>query len=166
MSALTSASMPFPSKSRARAKNLAQGGRAAPGQNVAPAAPQREIARGPYKVIGRKFMKASIRLCLQLVLLGLCSNAGAAGFPDRPIHLIVPFPPGGPASVVANIIGPELGERLEQKVIIDYRSGADGIVGSEEVAKAPPDGYTLLLSTSSHVLHPVTYNSLPFDTDT
>jgi tripartite-type tricarboxylate transporter receptor subunit TctC len=110
-------------------------------------------------------MKASIRLCLQLVVFGLCSNAGAAGFPDRPIHLIVPFPPGGPASVVANIVGPELGERLEQKVIIEYRSGADGIVGSEEVAKAPPDGYTLLLSTSSHVLHPGTYNALPFDTE-
>ena len=43
-------------------------------------------------------MKASIRLCLQLVVFGLCSNAGAAGFPDRPIHLIVPFPPGGPAT--------------------------------------------------------------------
>ena len=79
--------------------------------------------------------------------------------------MIVPFPSGGPAGVVANIIGPELGERLEQKVIIENRSGADGIVGSEFVAEAPPDGYTLLLATNSHVIHPATYAALPFDTE-
>ncbi|MBO0739378.1 MAG: tripartite tricarboxylate transporter substrate binding protein, partial [Alphaproteobacteria bacterium] len=73
---------------------------------------------------------------------------------------------GGPAAVVADIIGPQLAERLEQKVILDTRSGADGIVGSEFVAKAPPDGYTLLLATSAHVIHPATYNTLPFDTET
>jgi tripartite-type tricarboxylate transporter receptor subunit TctC len=67
--------------------------------------------------------------------------------------------------VVADIIGPELGERVEQKVIIENRSGADGIVGSEFVAEAPPDGYTLLLATNSHVIHPATYAALPFDTE-
>jgi tripartite-type tricarboxylate transporter receptor subunit TctC len=66
---------------------------------------------------------------------------------------------------VADIVAPELGERLEQKVIIDNRSGADGIVGSEAVAKAPPDGYTLLLTPNSHVIHPGTYASLPYDTE-
>ena len=109
-------------------------------------------------------MRASIRLFLLLTALGLCGIAGAAGYPDRPIHIVVPFPPSGPASVVADAVGPQLGERLEEKVIIDYRSGADGIVGSEFVAKAPADGYTLLLATSAHVIHPGTYNSLPFDT--
>src|SRR5690348_6311269 len=111
-------------------------------------------------------MKGSIWLSLLLVVFGSCSGVGAESHSDRPIHLVVPFPPGGPAGVVAEIIAPELGERLEQKVIVDNRSGADGIIGSEFVAKAPPDGYTLLLATSAHVIHPATYTSLPFDTET
>ena len=111
-------------------------------------------------------MTASIRLILLLAMIGLCSGASADSYPDRPIHIIVPFPPSGPASVVAEVIAPQLGERLEGKVVIDYQPGADGIVGSEFVAKAPADGYTLLLATSGHVIHPGTYNSLPFDTET
>lgn len=106
------------------------------------------------------------RLCVVLLIaLGLCSSARAANFPERPIHLIVPFPKGGPASVVAEIVGPPLAERLKQKVVIDYRAGADGIVGSDDVARAAADGYTLLLATSSLVIHPGTYNALPFDTE-
>jgi tripartite-type tricarboxylate transporter receptor subunit TctC len=77
----------------------------------------------------------------------------------------VPFPAGGPAGVAADIVAPQLGERLEQKVIIENRSGANGIIGSEFVAQAPPDGYTLLLTTNSHVIHPATYATLPFDTE-
>jgi tripartite-type tricarboxylate transporter receptor subunit TctC len=111
-------------------------------------------------------MKTLLWLCLGLGALGLCGSAAADSYPDRPIHLVVPFPPGGPAGVVAEVVGPKLGERLGQKIIIENRSGADGIAGSEFVAKAPPDGYTLLLTTSAHVLHPGTYNSLPFDTET
>jgi tripartite-type tricarboxylate transporter receptor subunit TctC len=111
-------------------------------------------------------MKASIRIALLLAIFGFSGVAGAAGYPDRPVRLVVPFPAGGPAGVVADIIGPQLGERLEQKVIIENRSGVDGITGSEFVATAPPDGYTLLLATSSHVIHPATYAVLPFDTET
>ena len=111
-------------------------------------------------------MTASIRLLLLLAMMGLCRGASADSYPDRPIHIVVPFPPSGPASVVAEVIAPQLGERLEGKVVIDYQPGADGIVGSEFVAKAPADGYTLLLATSGHVIHPGTYNSLPFDTET
>jgi tripartite-type tricarboxylate transporter receptor subunit TctC len=111
-----------------------------------------------------------LRLCLLLAVLGLCGGGSgsprADTYPDKPIHLIVPFPPSGPASVVAEIVGPQLGERLAQKVVIENRSGADGIVGSDDVARAAPDGYTLLLATSSQVIHPATYNSLPFNTET
>jgi tripartite-type tricarboxylate transporter receptor subunit TctC len=110
-------------------------------------------------------MKASIWLALLLVIFGFSGGAGAASYPDRLIRIVVPFPAGGPAGVVADIIGPELGERVEQKVIIENRSGADGIVGSEFVAEAPPNGYTLLLATNSHVIHPATYAALPFDTE-
>jgi tripartite-type tricarboxylate transporter receptor subunit TctC len=111
-------------------------------------------------------LKTFFGSCLLLTVLGLCGAAGADGYPDRPIHLVVPFPPGGPAAVVADVIGPALSARLGQSVVIENRAGADGIVGSEFVAKAPADGYTLLLATSAHVIHPGTYNSLPFDTET
>lgn len=110
-------------------------------------------------------MKPAIWLSVFLVGFGVYTGALGASYPNRPITLVVPFPPGGPAGVVADIVAPKLGERLEQKVIIDTRTGADGIIGSEFVAEAAPDGYTLLLATSSHVIHPATYASLPFDTE-
>jgi tripartite-type tricarboxylate transporter receptor subunit TctC len=115
--------------------------------------------------IARDLMKPAIWLALFLIGFGVHTGAFGASYPNRPITLVVPFPSGGPAGVVADIVAPELGERLEQKVIIDNRSGADGIIGSESVTQAPPDGYTLLLTTNSHVIHPGTYASLPFDTE-
>jgi tripartite-type tricarboxylate transporter receptor subunit TctC len=116
-------------------------------------------------IIARDLMKPAIWLSLFLVGCGVYTGAFGASYPNRPITLVVPFPPGGPASVVADIVAPELGQRLEQKVVIENRSGADGIIGSEFVTQAPPDGYTLLLTTNSHVIHPATYAALPFDTE-
>ena len=113
----------------------------------------------------RDLMKPAIWFSLMLLGFGVCAVAVAASYPARSITLVVPFPAGGPAGVAADIVAPELGERLEQKVIIENRSGADGIIGSEFVAQAPPDGYTLLLTTNSHVIHPATYATLPFDTE-
>jgi tripartite-type tricarboxylate transporter receptor subunit TctC len=110
-------------------------------------------------------MRALARLSLLLSMLIICGNAGFAAYPDRAIRLVVPFPPGGPVDAVAHMIGPKLAERLGQKVEIDNVSGEDGITGSEVVAKAPPDGYTLLLASSSHTIHPGTYGKLPFDTE-
>jgi tripartite-type tricarboxylate transporter receptor subunit TctC len=109
-------------------------------------------------------MRVLSRLCVLLIMLGFCANAEAA-FPDRPIRIVVPFPPGGPIDVVAHIVAPKLGERLGQSVTIDNVSGDDGITGSELVAKSPPDGYTLLLASSSHTIHAGTYGKLPFDTE-
>jgi len=109
-------------------------------------------------------MRVLVRLCLALILVGVCGDAGAA-FPDRAIHIVVPFPAGGPVDVVAHIVAPRLGERLGQSVIIDNVAGDDGIKGSDLVAKAPPDGYTLLLASSSLTIHPGTYSKLPFDTE-
>ena len=113
----------------------------------------------------RDLMKPAIWFSLMLLGFGGCAVAVAASYPARSITLVVPFPAGGPAGVAADIVAPELGERLEQKVIIENRSGANGIIGSEFVAQAPPDGYTLLLTTNSHVIHPATYATLPFDTE-
>jgi tripartite-type tricarboxylate transporter receptor subunit TctC len=110
-------------------------------------------------------MRVLIRLCLALIMLGICGEAGSAAFPDRAIRIVVPFPPGGPVDVVARIVAPKLGERLGQSVVIDNVAGDDGIKGSDLVAKAPPDGYTLLLASSTHTIHPGTYGKLPFDTE-
>jgi tripartite-type tricarboxylate transporter receptor subunit TctC len=115
-------------------------------------------------VLGGDIMRVLIRLGLVLIILGVCGDAGAA-FPERAIHIVVPFPPGGPVDVVAHIVAPKLAERLGQNVTIDNVAGDDGIVGSDLVAKAPPDGYTLLLAASTHTIHPGTYGKLPFDTE-
>jgi tripartite-type tricarboxylate transporter receptor subunit TctC len=106
--------------------------------------------------IARDLVKPAIWLSLFLVGCGVYTGAFGASYPNRPITLVLPFPPGGPAGVVADIVAPELGQRLEQKVVIENHSGADGIIGSEFVTQAPPDGYTLLLTTNSHVIHPAT----------
>jgi tripartite-type tricarboxylate transporter receptor subunit TctC len=110
-------------------------------------------------------MRASIRLCLLLVMLGAWGSTAGAAYPDRAIRIVVPFPPGGPVDLVARIVAPQLGERLGQKIEIDHVAGDDGIIGSDLVAKAASDGYTLLLASSTHAIHPGTYGKLPFDTE-
>ena len=110
-------------------------------------------------------MRTLLRVCLLLSMLAICGNPGLAAYPDRPIRLVVPFPPGGPVDLVAHIMAPKLGERLGQQVTIDNIPGNDGITGTEAVAKSPPDGYTLLLASSTHTIHPGTYGKLPFDTE-
>ena len=110
-------------------------------------------------------MRASIRLCLLLVMLGAWGTPGGAAYPDRAIRIVVPFPPGGPVDLVARIVAPKLGQRLGQKVDVDNVAGDDGILGTDLVAKAAPDGYTLLLASTVHTIHPGTYGKLPFDTE-
>jgi tripartite-type tricarboxylate transporter receptor subunit TctC len=91
--------------------------------------------------------------------------ARSQGFPSKQVHVVVPYPAGGGTDIVARLLMPRLGERWKQTVIVDNRAGASGIVGSEIVAKSPPDGYTLLVMTSSHTINPVTTKRLPYDTE-
>ncbi len=108
-----------------------------------------------------------------LVALALCSQAGqfgqawaqgAASFPNKPIRIIVPFPPGGPSDVQARLIGQKMSENWGQQVIIDNRPGANTIIGAEAVAKAAPDGYTLLVAIDSTlVMNQTLYAKLPYD---
>jgi len=99
-----------------------------------------------------------------LGLLALPSPAFAQSYPSRPITLIVPFAPGGPADFIGRLIGLKLAEELGQQVVVDNRSGANTIVGAQAVARAKPDGYTLLLAIDGTlVMNPFLYANLPYD---
>jgi tripartite-type tricarboxylate transporter receptor subunit TctC len=99
-----------------------------------------------------------------LPLAGRTLAAPSAWAPTRPIRLIVPFGAGGSTDVTARLIADALGPRLGQPVVVENRAGAGGNIGSEAVARAEPDGYTLLLTTSTtHATNPALYGRLPFD---
>jgi tripartite-type tricarboxylate transporter receptor subunit TctC len=90
--------------------------------------------------------------------------AAAADYPDKPIRLVVPFPAGGGADTLARLIMPKVGQVLGQPIVIDNKPGAGGNVGAELVARAAPDGYTLLYGTNgTHAINPSLYGNLRFD---
>ncbi len=90
--------------------------------------------------------------------------AKAQSYPSKPIRLIVPFPAGGATDILARALASKFGEKLEQSIVVDNRPGAGGSIGSDAVAKSAPDGYTLLLATSStHSIGPALNPKLPFD---
>jgi tripartite-type tricarboxylate transporter receptor subunit TctC len=92
------------------------------------------------------------------------TGAFAQGWPSRPVHLVVPFTPGGNVDVVARIVAQGMSEDLKQNVIVENRPGANGAIGAEVVARAKPDGYTVLLGTGeTHALNPYLRKSLPYD---
>src|SRR4051812_37143810 len=100
-------------------------------------------------------------LALALVLhLGI---AAAQAYPNKPLRLVTPFPPGGSADVIARLAAERLGEGLGQPVVVDNRPGAGGLVGNEYTAKQPADGYTLLLVTGAYPVQGAMLKSLPFD---
>ena len=104
------------------------------------------------------------RVIAALALGALAVTAGAQEFPVKPVRVIVPFAAGGASDVTARIIAPKLSELLGQSVIIENRGGANGIVGSEITARAPPDGYTVLMATNgTHAVNISLYPKLSYD---
>jgi tripartite-type tricarboxylate transporter receptor subunit TctC len=99
-----------------------------------------------------------------LCLTGAPGDATAA-YPEKPIRVVVPYPPGGGTDVVARIVQDRLRQELGQPILIDNRGGAAGSIGTEVVAKSDPDGYTVLFTLSSHTINPAIYPKLPFDTE-
>jgi tripartite-type tricarboxylate transporter receptor subunit TctC len=99
-------------------------------------------------------------------LLAVLAGAAAAQqeYPAKPVRIIVPFPPGGSNDYLARLYAPKLTEVLGVQVLVDNRGGGNTIIGNEAVAKAVPDGYTLLLAGSSHVFIPHLYPKIPYDT--
>jgi len=103
-----------------------------------------------------------------LVILGAAFAASTAvhgqTFPTKPIRMVVGFPPGGTTDIMARAVAAKLTERVGQQVIVDNRPGASGIIGADIVAKSRPDGYTVLMSSSTHGTNLHLYSKLPYDT--
>lgn len=113
-------------------------------------------------------VKRRLTLLAGLALCALCvpvaHAATADNYPARPIRIVVPTGAGGITDILARIVAQRLGENLSQTVIVENRPGASGIVGSDVVAKSPPDGYTLLMVYPSHPVNPSLHANMPYDT--
>jgi tripartite-type tricarboxylate transporter receptor subunit TctC len=104
-----------------------------------------------------------LRISLSVVLLGAAMGVSAA-YPDRPLKLVVAYPPGGGTDIVARMIAPELSRRLGQPIAIDNRGGAGGNIGTEFAVRAPADGYTLLMgNVAPNAINVSIYKKLPYD---
>jgi tripartite-type tricarboxylate transporter receptor subunit TctC len=109
---------------------------------------------------------ALIVVMLLTVLAAVAAPAAAETWPSRQIRLVVPFAPGGPADFLARLVGQKLGDELGQTVVIDNRPGANTIIGAQIVAKADPDGYTLLMAIDGTlVMNPFLYSKLSYDAE-
>jgi tripartite-type tricarboxylate transporter receptor subunit TctC len=105
-----------------------------------------------------------VKLAAAAAALFVAGNAAAQQYPSKPIRLMVPFPPGGSTDIVARIVAQKLGTQLGQPLVIENRGGAGGTLGTAVVAKAPADGYTLVVgTTSTHVVAPSVYQKLEYD---
>lgn len=99
-----------------------------------------------------------------LVLTAGTTAAAAPEWPSQPVNLVVPYPPGGPTDIVARVVAEELGKRLGQTVIVDNRAGAGGNIGADVVARAAPNGHTLLIATTAHAINMSLFKNLTYDT--
>ena len=104
-------------------------------------------------------MKRFLLLALALISF----NAAAQPYPSRPITLVVPYTPGTGIDIIARTVGPRLSERWKEAVIVDNKPGASGNIGAAAVAKAPPDGYTLMVTVNTFTITPALYKSIPYD---
>ncbi len=99
------------------------------------------------------------------ILIGLCAaNAVCAQtYPTKPIRMIVPFVPGGNTDIIGRVFAPKMAELIGQQIVVDNRGGAGGVIGTEVVAHAAPDGYTILMVSAGHTINPAMIKKLPYD---
>lgn len=111
-----------------------------------------------------KFFTVAARILLAGILAVLAGTVGAQpAYPGKPIRIITPYAPGGATSVMARLVGQQLTDSWGQQVLTENRGGGNTIIGTEAVAKSPPDGYTLLYTGTTHVVNASLYAKLPFD---
>ena len=110
-------------------------------------------------------MKTTIRrFGAALLSVAAMAAAQAQGYPSKPVRLIVPYPAGGTTDIIARVAAQQLSERLKQPFVVENKGGANGAIGSAEVARSPADGYTLLMGTAStHGINSAVYKTLPYD---
>jgi len=112
---------------------------------------------------GWRLRSAARALACAVALVVLASVQPASAYPDRPITVVVPFAPGGPTDIIARILSLALSQSLGQQVIVDNRGGAAGNIGMGQVARATPDGHTLLLASTAIAVNPALFKNLPYD---
>ena len=119
-----------------------------------------------FRRSSRSFPPLAAAMLAATALLATAAPGGGAfaPYPDKPIKVVVPYPPGGGTDVIARIVQDRLRQELGQPLVIENRGGAAGSIGTELVAKAEPDGYTVLFTLNSHTINPAIYSKLPFDT--
>jgi hypothetical protein len=105
-----------------------------------------------------------VRLCALALVLMTLDGACAQSWPSRPIRAIVPYTAGGAIDIVSRTVAQQLSLQLGYPIVIESRPGAGGVIGTAAVAKADPDGHTILLTASSHTISPWAYSNLPYDT--
>jgi tripartite-type tricarboxylate transporter receptor subunit TctC len=109
-------------------------------------------------------MKQSLSVVAFGVIACISSPAGAqSAYPTKPIRVIDAYPPGGSTDIIARLVGPKFQEIQGQPWIVENRGGASGIIGADVAAKSAPDGYTLLVFSGNHVVHPAFYKNMPYD---
>ena len=114
----------------------------------------------------RRHLVLGLSLTAALACAPLSAAQAQDNYPDKPIHLIVPFPPGGTTDIIARLYAEKLGRALNGAIVVENRGGAGGSIGSAVVAQSTPDGYTLGMATvSTHGINPAVYPKLPFDVE-
>lgn len=114
--------------------------------------------------VANKLNAVTAQVTVVVVFLSMTSSASAADFPGRPIRIVVPSTPAGGLDVLVRILAPKLTEKWGQPIVIDNRPGAGGVIGSEIVARATPDGHTLLVVAAGYAANPFLYKKLPYET--
>ena len=108
-------------------------------------------------------MKFTIAFICGLLSLVLTAPANAQSYPNKPVRVVVPYPPGGPTDIVARVLFQQVSEATGQQFLVDNRAGAGGNIGAEIVAKSPADGYTLLIGTTAHAINMSLFKNLSYD---
>jgi len=108
-------------------------------------------------------IKAALAACAVLTCLLPMASSAQPHYPSKPVRLVVGQAPGGATDVIARLVSPKLGEQLGQQVIVENRTGAAGSIGAAFIAKSAPDGYNLLVASSSYAINPSLYADMPFD---
>jgi tripartite-type tricarboxylate transporter receptor subunit TctC len=108
-------------------------------------------------------MKITIKFLTGFISLLLAGFVAAQAYPNRPVRVVIPYPPGGPTDIVARVLFQQVSEATGQQFILDNRAGAGGNIGAEVVAKSPADGYTLLIGTTAHAINMSLFKNLNYD---